>query len=293
MDIRKVLAKILPIPVFKQIMYYKHFGKFADFKNPKTFNEKTMWISIYYHNPLYTKCADKIRVREYLVEKLGEQEAKKLICEQYGTWDNPEDIDFQRLPDSFVLKSNHASGQVILCKDKAQLDIEKVKKKMSEWLSYSYYNDRGEWQYKHIKPQILAERLLESDIVDYRIFCFEGEPTYIKTTKHNPETKGGYDCALYYPDWTPTDFKMAQAYGSMNVPKPEKLDYMLEVARKLSKDFHFVRVDLYSVENNIYFAELTFTPNSGCEKFESQEVDERFGKLFSIPNDEFVRREKV
>lgn len=271
--------------------YYSAFDRIPDLDHPKTFNEKVLWISLYYHNPIYTQCADKVDVKHYLEDKLGEKETQKLICQRYGVWDNPDDIDFDSLPDSFVLKSNHASGQFILCRDKKKLDIQQTKRVMKNWLKINYYYASGEWQYKNIKPKIICEKLLESDIVDYRIFCFEGKPTYIKTTRHNTHSTGGYDCALYYPDWTPTEFRMSQNYGEMTIEKPKRLDYMLSVATKLSQDFHFVRVDLYSVENEIYFAELTFTPNSGREKFDNESVDERFGAMFDIPNDEYVEKD--
>lgn len=270
--------------------YENCFNMKPNLDNPKTFNEKTLWISVFYQNPLYTKCADKIEVKEYLIEKLGEKEANKLICERYGVWSSVDDIEFEKLPREFVLKSNHASGHIIICNDKSKIDINKVKKVMKKWMKTNYYYLCGEWQYKDIKPKIICEKLLQSDIVDYRIFCFEGNPIYIKTTRHSSVSSGGYDSAIYYADWEKVEFKMDQSYGEMEIEKPKHLDYMLEIARRLSEDFHFVRVDLYSVGEEIYFAELTFTPNSSCEKFENMEVDERFGSMFTLPDDMYVKR---
>lgn len=214
--------------------------------------------------------------------------ADSLFCKKYGVWDSPNKIDFPSLPNSFVIKTNHASGQFILCKDKSELDVSTVKETFAKWLRVNYYYVNGEWQYKNIKPKVLCEELLEDDIADYRIFCFEGKPTYIKVTKHNINSPGGYDCAIFYPDWTEAEFTMAQNYGHLDITKPDNLDAMLEIAEKLSKDFHFVRVDLYSVSGKTYFAELTFTPNSGGEKFADPAVDLRFGNMFELPNDEYV-----
>lgn len=268
--------------------YYRVFGKEPDLVNPKSFNEKTLWIAIFYHNPLYTKCADKILVREYVESKLGKEETNNLFCKKYGYWDDPSLINFDNLPNSFVLKSNHASAQVIICEDKSLLNVDKTIKQMSEWLKLNHYFFMGEWQYKNIKPQIICEELLDSHIVDYRIFCFEGKPTYIKVTRHSTSSAGGYDYNMYYPDWTQTEFRMEQNYGHLDFEKPEQLDYMLQVATILSQDFHFVRVDFFITKQKVYFAELTFTPNSGCEKYTDFEVDKRFGNMFELPNDEYV-----
>lgn len=242
-----------------------------------------MWITINYHNSLYTRCADKVEVKKYLSQKLGQHEADKLICERYAIYDSVDDIDFDKLPNSFVLKSNHASGQVILCPNKDKLNVKKVKTEMRKWLKINYYYHTGEWQYKDIKPKIICEKLLQENITDYRIFCFEGNPTYIKVTRHNENSPGGYDYAMYYTDWSKTHFKMDLNYGELNEEKPKQLDYMLDLARKLSEDFHFVRVDLYSVNEKVYFAELTFTPNTGREKFENYQDDLYFGSLFNLP----------
>jgi hypothetical protein len=234
-------------------------------------------------------CADKIRVREYLEQKIGIEETERLICKKYGCFQSPEEIDFEKLPNQFVLKSNHASGQVLLCQDKSKLDIKKTRKTLRKWMGINYYYLIGEWQYLHVKPQIICEELLDSSIVDYRIFCFEGKPTYIKVTKHS-KSADGYDYNMYYTDWSETEFRMEQKYGRLDMPKPKQLDYMLGLAKKLSEDFHFVRVDFFTVNEHVYFAELTFTPNSGREKYTNFDVDRRFGEMFELPNDNFVKR---
>lgn len=289
----KMRARIIKndVEAYSKMKYYEKFGFYPDLTNPTTFNEKTLWIAMNYHNPLYTKCADKVRVRQYLEEKIGKEKTDALVCKKYGIWDNPEDIDFDSLPNSFVLKSNHASGQVIICDNKATLDINKTKKQLKSWLKINFYYLMGEWQYKYIKPLIICEELLDSDIVDYRVFCFEGKPTYIKVTKHNSNSPGGYDYNMYYTNWEKTDFKMSQSYGELDFVKPDRLDYMLELAKKLSEDFHFVRVDFFTVASKVYFAELTFTPNSGCEKFTDFSVDKKFGSLFNLPDDQYVKKE--
>lgn len=279
---RKFQIKMNPVR-FSERKYYKCHKRKPNLDNPTTFNEKILWITLNHHNSLYTKCADKVTVEQYLQEKLGKDETKDLLCPRYGIFDSVDDIDFDKLPQSFVLKSNHASGQVIICKDKSRLNIPEAKKDMRLWLKVNYYYSDGEWQYKNIQPKIICEKLLEADIIDYRIFCFEGKPAYIKVTQHNPNSPGGYDYAMYYPDWTKTEFKMSLNYGNLDIEKPKQLEYMLSVAQKLSEDFHFVRVDLYSVGDKVFFAELTFTPNAGKERFERYEDDVRFGSMFQLP----------
>ena len=288
--IKKGLYDIFPSWMVKQSCRNKNYPYALDLSNPRTFNEKIKWMSTHYRNPLYTRCADKVSVQGYVEEKLGKEVADSLFCTKYGVWEHVEDIDIETLPNSFVFKSNHASGHVILCEDKTKLDWVQTKVTLNNWLRTNFFYMHGEWQYKNIKPKIICEELLDADIIDYRIFCFGGKPEYIKVTKHNNESKGGYDCALYYPDWTETEFTLAQNYGYLSVPKPADLDTMLEIARKLSKDFSFVRVDLYSVSGRTYFAELTFTPNSGCEWFTDESVDLRFGEMFKLPKDQYVKR---
>lgn len=262
----------------------------VDLKHPKTFNEKIKWLSTHYRNPLYTRCADKVEIYGFVVEKLGKEEADELFCEKYGIWEKVEDIDFDSLPSSFVLKSNHASGHIIICEDKNKLDWEKTQKTLNKWLHTNFFYVHGEWQYKNIKPKIICERLLDSDIVDYRIFCFAGKPEYIKVTKHNSNSAGGYDCGLYYTDWTEADFSVAQNYGNLEIEKPADLENMLRIAKALSANFCFVRVDLYSVSGKTYFAELTFTPNAGYEFFSEYETDLKFGEKITLPIDRYVTK---
>ena len=267
---------------FIKARYYKYFHKFPDLDNPKTFNEKVLWIALHYRKELYTKCADKLAVKDYLDEKLGVEIANSVWCKKYGHWTNVDDIDFDSLPSSFVLKSNHSSGQIIICQDKSKLDIHKTKKEMSEWLKENLYHLTGEWQYKNIKPQIICEELLDSDIIDYRIFCFGGKPEYVKLTQHNPDTPRGYDYAIYSTEWAKMEILKTKGYGNKDFEKPESWELMLEYARKLSEDFNFVRTDFFTVDDRIFFAELTFTPSNGWEDFITEELAVKYGDMIKL-----------
>lgn len=267
---------------FLKARYYRYFHEFPDLDNPKTFNEKVLWIALNTRKNLYTRCADKIEVKNYLDEKLGKKVADDIWCEKYGVWSTVDDIDFDLLPNEFVLKSNHSSGQIIICTEKKYLDVEKTKKEMKQWLKENLYDITGEWQYKNISPKIICEKLLDSNIVDYRIFCFSGKPEYVKVTQHNPMAKRGFDYAIYDMNWSELDIYKTKGYIKKEFSRPAEWGKIVEYAKCLSSEFNFVRVDFFSVEGKTYFAELTFTPSSGWEDFVSDDVAIKYGNLINI-----------
>ena len=249
---------ILPSRTFVQKYYLKRLGKPINLKEPQLLSEKLNWLKVYYHDPLMTVCADKYRMRKYVERVLGKGYTPRIL----GVWSSPDEIDFDALPEKFVLKTNH-DGRPIVCTDKSQLDIAATRNLLAEKLKTDYYVRGREWAYKNIKRLIFAEEFLETpdggDLVDYKIFCFKGEPKYIRITSEHTDPKHGrvdhfdlqFNHMLFVDTWQPAEHPPK---------KPENLDQMIEVARKLASfaAFPFVRVDLYSVDNKVYVGELTF-----------------------------------
>jgi hypothetical protein len=260
---------------FKDACGYK-----LNLTNPQTFSEKIQWIKVNCHNSLITQCADKYKVRDYVFEK----SKNKYLSHIYGVWDNPEKIDFDSLPLSFVLKTNHASGQVIIVKDKNILNTKMIKKQLCEWLSENYYYTGGEWAYKNISPLVMCEELLEEGIIDYKFYCFNGLPKFLYVSKGlegNP-----HDAKMSFVDlkWNLTPFQRSNYLRFDNLPsQPLVFKEMLDLASKLSAPFCFVRVDLYSIKDRIVFSELTFYPNGGFAPFEPKEWEVEIGNWIKLP----------
>lgn len=257
--------------------FKKRLGYDLNLDNPQTFNEKIQWIKVYYHNPLYTTCADKYKVRDYVQEKIG----KKYLNDIYGFYESVDEIDLDQLPKKFVLKPSHSSGHVIICTDKSKVDWNKEFKKMKKWIKENFFYKNGEWQYKDIKPRIICEKLLDSNINDYKFFCFNGEPKFIQV---DYDRYIEHKRRIYDINWIKADFSLMHEDDNREIPKPINFDLMLELSRILSKEFHFVRVDFYEVESKLYLGELTFTPGNGMEFFRPIEWDKKLGDYFILPN---------
>lgn len=273
------------IKIVSALKYYRCCGKFPCLSKPETFGEKILWIKLNYYNPLYTLCADKIAVKKYVTEKLesaGYQSGNSLFPKTYAIYENAEDIKIAELPVKFVLKPNHASGRVIICVDKTKLSERIIHNEASAWLKQNFYYEEGEWQYKDIIPQIICEELLEEDIIDYRIYCFDGKPSFVRTTRHNSQAKTGYSANFYDTNWNELGCILKGDIRDV-FSRPKKWSEMLEIARILSRDFFFVRVDLYEAGNKIYFGELTFTSHNGIMNFQPQEWNTRLGNMIKLP----------
>lgn len=278
------LGKYCPDKIYLQMLYYSVTDKKLDLSNPKTFNEKLQWLKLYDRKPEYQQMVDKAESKNYVSKIIGE----KHIIPTLGIWDNFDEIDFNSLPDKFVLKTTHDSGGVVICRDKASFDIENAKLKLSKSLKNNFYWQFREWPYKNVKPRILAEELIElpdnADLMDFKLHCFNGKVQFIKVdfgrfTEHH---------ANYYdPDWNLLPFGL-ESYPPLPefiIPKPQYLSEMKEFAEKLSRNHSFLRVDLYTTDNNIYFGELTFFPGAGLNKFTSKEWEEKVGDMIKLPND--------
>lgn len=263
---------------FKSLM-----GKELDLKNPQTFNEKLQWLKLYNRRDEYTMMVDKVAVRDYISEKLGEE----YLIPCLGVWDNPEDINFDELPEKFVLKCNHNSGLgMCICKDKSKLDIEKVKKELKKGLEQDYYMTNREWPYKNVPRKIIAEKFMVdesgTELKDYKLFCFDGKPCYmfIATDRSTPGVETKFD--FYDMEFNHLPFTNGHPNSDKVIQKPKGFEEMKELACKLSEGIPHVRIDFYDINGKVYFGETTFFHWSGMVPFEPAEWDYKFGELLNI-----------
>ena len=252
----RTLLRLIPDRIYIQMQYFYHFHRFANFKNPQTFNEKLQWLKLHDHNPLYTTLVDKYAVKKWVADKIGEQ----YVIPTIAVWEKAEDIDFDKLPNQFVLKVNHDSGGLVICKDKAQLDRQAAIAKLSRALENNGYWYGREWPYKNVKPRIIAEKYMEDDnqaLNDYKFMVFNGKVKCSFTCTER-FSKDGLKVTFYDANWDIMPFERHYPRSKTPITKPLNYDEMVELAEKLSKDIPFVRVDFYSIKGKIYFGEMTF-----------------------------------
>ncbi len=268
---------------FLKTKFHLAMGKKLDLENPQTFNEKLQWIKLYDRNPLYTKLVDKYLVRDYIKEVLGEEYLIPLI----GAWDSPDEIDFDALPDKFVLKCNHNSGLgMCICKDKSKLDIEKVKEELRKGMAQDYYLTQREWPYKDVPRKIIAEEFMIDNsgvgLRDYKFFCFNGEPKFLYLSEglDNHDTAAISFLTL---DWKQASYERCDYKPFKVLPeKPSQFDKMVEIAKKLSSGFDFLRVDLYEINGRVYFSELTLFTGAGFTPFKDEASDYEIGSMLKL-----------
>lgn len=259
---------------FKQMMGYK-----LNLKNPTTFNEKLQWLKIYDHRPEYTDLVDKLKAKEIVGEKIGQEH----IVPVYGAWERAEDIDFNSLPDRFVLKCNHDQGSVILVPDKGKLDRESAVAELRGKLKHNIFYGTREYPYKNVSPRVFAEQYLQSDITDYKFYCFNGEPRFLYCGMGMMRAHVG-QVDFFDLDWNLMPFYRTD-YGRLGmVPRPKCLDEMIQIARTLSAGVPFVRIDLFAVEGRVYFSEFTLCPASGFMKFVPEKYDRIVGEWLKLPD---------
>ena len=281
----------MPDKVYIQLYYRLRTGRKLNMKNPTTFNEKIQWMKFNYRFPLQSVVSDKLLVRNYVKEKIG----KEYLIPLLGKWKKFDEIDFDTLPDQFVLKCNHDSGGLVVCRDKSALDYRKAKNKIEKSLKSNFYTIGREYQYRNIKPMILCEKFISENgkvPMDYKIYCFNGKPDVILVCRNrfsNDSHKAEY---LFYDQnwkflpWIKGDEKKKDP----KLPRPKNLDEMLEVAKKLSEDFIYARIDLYNVNGKIYFGEITLSPNSGFYSGLTEETDRILGEKIHIPYWDMIDR---
>lgn len=264
--------------------YKACMGKELNLASPQTFNEKLQWLKLHDRKPEYTMMVDKYAVRKYIADTIGEEYLIPLL----GVWDNPDDIDFDALPNQFVLKCNHDSGLgMCICKDKSKIDIDKIKAELRKGLQQDYYLTGREWPYKNVKRRIIAEKYMTTlgmdDLPDYKIHCFNGEPKFILYCSERFSKTGTKEDFLD-TNWSKLPFKRPDLKCSDKIlKKPSRLNEMLELAKILSRNIPFLRCDFYEIKGNVYFGELTFFPASGLEAFEPEEWDYKLGSWLKLP----------
>lgn len=285
----------LPDKTYLQLLYRFKMSHKLDLNHPKTFAEKIQWLKLYNRKPEYTLMVDKYAVKKYVADIIGE----KYIIPTLGVWDKPEDIDWDALPNEFVLKTTHGggSGGVVICKDKKTFDRNKAILTLRDSMNSDIYRSLREWPYKDVKKRVLAEKYMAPkdmvnnpiyDLSDYKFFCFNGEPKYCQVIRdrHSKESIDFYDMNWRHQEFVGLNPVTSSGKNLVNgvnpVPRPLLLDDMICVCHKLSKNMKFVRIDMYLIDNRIYFGEITFYPASGMGLFNPDKWNEELGNLISL-----------
>lgn len=275
----------LPDKWYLSLRYRFKMGHWINWKNPKKFTEKIQWLKLYDRKPQYTMMVDKFAVKQYVADSIGEE----YIIPTIGVWTNSDEINWDSLPNQFVLKTTHGGGGggVVICKDKTAFNKESAIAKLNESLASDIYSNYREWPYKNVPKRIIAEKFMapenspgSADILDYKFFCFHGEPKFLYVSD-----SPSHSLQFLNTDWTLADFGRNDYHPLNKLPeKPNNLEEMLAIARKLSAGIPHVRVDLYNVDKHIFFGELTMYTGSGYIPFYPKEYDGKLGDLLTLPN---------
>lgn len=276
-------AYCFPDKAYLKLLYKIQMRKKLNLVPPRTFSEKLQWLKLYDHNPLYTKMVDKVAAKEYVAGVLGDE----FIIPTLGVWDNAEDIDWDELPDQFVLKCNHDSGGLVICRDKSKLDKKSAIKRLNKSLKTNFYKEGREWPYKNVPRKILAEKYIEpsshsNDLPDYKFFCFNGEPKYCQVITG----RNSVMCVDFFDmNWSHQPFHEPKCYpfAQISPSKPINFEKMKSAAAALADGKPFSRIDFYEIGTRVLFGEITFFPTSGMGGFEPYEWDEIFGEMIILP----------
>lgn len=277
------MTHIIPDALYLKLRYYARFHQKLNLKNPRTFSEKIQWLKLYDRRPEYSMMVDKHEVKKYVADAIG----KEYIIPTINVWDSFDQIDFDSLPNQFVLKCTHDSGGLVICTDKATFDIAAAKKKIESSMKAKYYYHGREWSYKAVKPRIIAEEYMEDtttkDLRDYKFFAFDGDVKmlFIATERQEKNSETKFD--FFDADFNHLDFRNGHPNADIPPAKPQNFELMKELASKLSKGIPHVRVDFYEVNGKVYFGELTFCHWSGLMPFEPHEWDEKMGEWIKLP----------
>lgn len=274
--------KFLPPPFYVKIYYEYYTGKKLNLEDPREFNEKIQWLKVYYPDPRLTRLVDKYEVRTYVEEKVGPQYLNELL----EVYNSPGEVDFEALPQKFVIKGVHGCNWNLIVEDKSRLNKWKARLKFRKWMSRNYYYRSGlEWAYKNIKPRLIAEKYLEEigkkSINDYKFFCFNGEPRFIQVDldRKQAHTRCYYDLNWNKLPFADTDYPPF----SEALAEPANFREMISVVTRLADDFPFVRVDLYNIDGKIIFGEMTFYPADGRLEFIPEQYNTIIGDYISLP----------
>ena len=283
------LLNFLPDRLFLKIKYRLMTKEKLNLDAPKKYNEKVQWLKLYDRKDIYTTMVDKYEAKKYVASIIGEE----YIIPTYGIYEKFEDIDFNLLPNQFVIKCTHDSGGLAICKDKSTFDIVKAKKKINNSLKKNYFYEGREWVYKNIKPRIIIEKYMEdknsSTMQDYKFFCFDGVPKIMYLSEglenHATATMSFFDMNFKLTDCKRKDYKLFD----YNPKKPKNFDKMKEFSAILSKDIPHLRVDFYEINGHLYFGELTFFTCSGMIPFENEAWNIKMGAWINLPNQKQVK----
>ena len=271
----------IPDRIFLFLKYYKRTGKILNLYNPKTFTQKLQWIKLYDRNPLYTTLVDKYEVKKYVVQKLGEEHIIPLL----GVWDDVNEIDFEALPDQFVLKCTHDSGGLAICKDKSRFDFNEAKERIAKSQKNNFYWISREWPYKNVKPRIIAEKYMQDTATgetrDYKFFVFNGMPKvmYIATGRGAKETYGDF----FDMEFNHLEMSIDHNMASVPPQKPQNFEEMKRAAQILAEGIPHVRVDFYEIDGQFYFGEMTFFHCGGFYELNPEELNSVWGQWIKLP----------
>jgi len=268
----------MPDKWFLTFMFRSKMGYWMNWKNPKTFNEKLQWLKIHDRNPLYTKLVDKYEVRQYIAQKIGPEYLIPLL----GVWDRFEDIDFDKLPNQFVIKCTHDSGSIIICKNKASFDYRDAERKIKNALKIKYYTLSREWPYKNVRPRIIVEEYLKADdLKDYKFQVYNGivQNCFVCSRRF---TEDGLHVTFFDKQWNLLNFTKLYPKEKISLEKPFYFSRMVEISEILASNIRFLRVDFFEYNNKVYLGELTFYPGAGFEKFTPFEWDKKFGDFIDL-----------
>lgn len=256
-------------------------GQPLNLEDPQLFNEKLQWLKLHYRKPEFTTMVDKCEAKKYVESILGPD----YIIPTLGVWKSFEEIDFDALPQRFVLKCTHDCGGLVICKDKSKLDKAAAKKKLEKSLKNNFFWYGREWPYKNVEPRIIAEQYMEeapdSGLTDYKVMCFGGEPKIVQI--HQGRFEGNHRQDYYDLDWNHLEITQGQPMSEQALERPVFLEKMLELSRVLSKDLPHLRVDWYYIDGQLYLGELTFFDGSGFDHFDQEEWHLRLGSYIKLP----------
>lgn len=276
----KFLTHILPAKTYLSLKYRVIFKKKMSWSNPSTFNEKLQWSKIYGPGKEYAQYVDKVLVKRYVAETIGEE----YVIPTFGVWCTEKDVDVDSLPEQFVLKCNHNSGCVVICRDKSEFDLTEAQKILRRALKNNYYLMGKEKPYKYVERRVFAEKFMQdnvhNEIRDYKFFCFDGHPQMLLIASNRVD-----ELKLDYFDMNFNHLNLRQGYGNAVQPleKPESFELMKTLVSKLSSGFPQVRVDMYEINEKVYFGEMTFFHFNGFMPFEPASWDDRLGAMLTLP----------
>lgn len=274
-------CKWLPDGAYLRLLFRIKMGCWPHLRNPQTFNEKLQWLKLHDHRPIYTTMVDKLKVKEYVANTIGAE----YVVPTIASWRTAEEIDWEALPQRFVLKCTHDSGGLVICTEKSSLDKKAASEKLRQCLQNDFYKAAREWPYKDVERRIIAEEYIESpdgDLKDYKFFCFDGKvrALFVASDRNTPGEETKFD--FFDADYNHLPFTNGHPNAAQIPARPHNFELMKQLAARLSKDIPEVRIDLYEVGNRVLFGEMTFFHHSGLEPFTPEEWDYTFGSWVNL-----------